>query len=74
MLSDKKNLSNIEKKEVLQKDYDQCFDLLQAAYIEARYDKNYKITTEHLEYLIERITKLKEVTKRICQDKINTYR
>jgi uncharacterized protein len=47
-----------------------CFELLQKAYVDARYDKNYKITKEQLLYLIERIEKLKEITERICTTKI----
>ncbi|CAK6509295.1 HEPN domain-containing protein [Rickettsia helvetica] len=48
-----------------------CFELLEKAYVDARYDKNYKITKEQLLYLIERIEKLKEITERICLARIN---
>ncbi|MCC8377187.1 MAG: HEPN domain-containing protein [Rickettsia endosymbiont of Graphium doson] len=48
-----------------------CFTLLQKAYVDARYDKNYKITKEQLFYLIERIEKLKGTTVRICTARIN---
>jgi HEPN domain-containing protein len=47
-----------------------CFDLLRSAYIDARYNKNYSITKEQLQYLIERVEKLKAVTEKICLDKI----
>ncbi|EER21095.1 nucleotidyltransferase [Rickettsia endosymbiont of Ixodes scapularis] len=50
---------------------EECFKLLQKAYVDARYDKNYKITKEQLLYLIERIEKLKEITERICTTRIN---
>ena len=50
-----------------QKEY---FKLLQKAYVDARYDKNYKITEEQLLYLIERVEKLKEITERICLERI----
>ncbi|WP_341791679.1 HEPN domain-containing protein [Rickettsia endosymbiont of Gonocerus acuteangulatus] len=49
----------------------ECFELLKKAYVDARYDKNYKITKEQLLYLIERIEKLKEITERICMARIN---
>ncbi|MGX6960411.1 MAG: HEPN domain-containing protein [Rickettsia endosymbiont of Pentastiridius leporinus] len=49
----------------------ECFELLRKAYVDARYDKNYKITKEQLLYLIERIEKLKEITERICTTRIN---
>lgn len=45
----------------------ECFILLQKAYIDARYNKNYKITEEQLLYLIKRVEKLKAVTEEICQ-------
>ena len=49
----------------------ECFELLRKAYVDARYDKNYKISKEQLLYLIERIEKLKEITERICTVRIN---
>ncbi|WP_395476247.1 HEPN domain-containing protein [Rickettsia endosymbiont of Pantilius tunicatus] len=49
----------------------ECFTLLQKAYVDARYDKNYKITKEQLLYLIGRIEKLKEITERICIARID---
>lgn len=47
-----------------------CFELLRKAYIEARYDKNYEISKTQLDYLIERVEKLKTITERICLDEI----
>ncbi|WP_231920470.1 hypothetical protein [Rickettsia japonica] len=44
---------------------------MKKAYVDARYDKNYKITKEQLLCLIERIEKLKEITARICTTRIN---
>ena len=49
-----------------------CFKLLQEAYIGARYDKNYKITEEQLEYLIEKVTNLREITEKICNERIKS--
>ncbi|MCC8377620.1 MAG: HEPN domain-containing protein [Rickettsia endosymbiont of Graphium doson] len=49
----------------------ECFKLLRKAYVDARYDKNYKITKEQLFYLVERIEKLKEITERICIARID---
>ncbi|WP_341790879.1 HEPN domain-containing protein [Rickettsia endosymbiont of Gonocerus acuteangulatus] len=49
----------------------ECFKLLRKAYVDAQYDKNYKITKEQLLYLIERIEKLKEITERICKARIS---
>ena len=53
------------------KELDDCFVLLQEAYIRARYDKKYKITEEQLLYLVQRVEKLKTVTEEICLAKIS---
>ncbi|MFC1676699.1 HEPN domain-containing protein [Planctomycetota bacterium] len=54
-------------------DQKECFDLLNRAYIDARYKKRYKITKEQLEYLAHRIKKLHEITEKICKDKIESF-
>jgi len=51
----------------------ECFDLLNRAYVDARYKKEYKITKKQLEYLAQRIKKLHEVTERICKAKIDSF-
>ncbi len=51
----------------------ECFNLLNSAYIDARYEEDYKITLEQLNYLILRIEELKEITQKICSDKINSF-
>jgi hypothetical protein len=49
------------------------FELLQKAYIDARYNRNYKITRKELEYLAERVKKLQRLTKEICKERIESY-
>ncbi|MCC8372230.1 MAG: HEPN domain-containing protein [Rickettsia endosymbiont of Pseudomimeciton antennatum] len=49
----------------------QCFRLLEQAYVEARYNKDYRITKEQLLYLIDRVEQLKTVTEKICLERIN---
>jgi predicted nucleotidyltransferase/HEPN domain-containing protein len=49
------------------------FDLLNRAYVEARYNPRYRITKGQLEYLAERVRKLQRLTKRICQTRIESY-
>lgn len=49
----------------------QAFKLLEKAYIEARYSKEYKISREQLTFLIERVQKLQNLTERICLEYIN---
>ena len=48
-----------------------CFELLMQAYIDARYNEDYKITKEQLSYLIERVEHLKNLTEKICLEWID---
>lgn len=50
-----------------------CYDLLCRAYIEARYNMDFVVTKEELEYMIARTEVLKEITKKICTEKIASY-
>ena len=50
-----------------------CYDLIWRAYIEARYNKNFIITKEELVYMIERTKILKDITERICNEKLKSY-
>ena len=49
------------------------FELLDYAYIGARYDVRYKITKEQLEQLAPCVKKLHEVTERACKEKIESF-
>jgi predicted nucleotidyltransferase/HEPN domain-containing protein len=51
----------------------ECFELLRRAYVEARYNPGYKITKEQLEYLAQRVQKLQDLTKKICEARIESY-
>ena len=51
----------------------QLFELLDYAYIGARYDMHYKITKQQLEQLASCVKKLHEVTERICKEKIESF-
>lgn len=51
----------------------ECFDLLCRSYIEARYNIDFKITREQLEYLLSRAEILREMTGRLCTQKIVSY-
>ncbi|MFT6319131.1 MAG: HEPN domain-containing protein/predicted nucleotidyltransferase [Granulosicoccus sp.] len=46
------------------------FDLLKRAYVEARYNENYSITKEQLEYLTDKVEGLDKVVKDVCLGKI----
>ena len=51
----------------------ELFELLDYAYIGARYDREYKITKEQLEQLAPYVKELHEVTERICKEKIESF-
>jgi uncharacterized protein len=46
------------------------FELLRKAYVDARYNMDYSITKEDLDYLSERVRLLRALTKQICGNKI----
>lgn len=46
------------------------FVLLKKAYIDARYNRNYRIEKEELAYLGSRVALLKDLTERICRERI----
>ncbi|MDD5596596.1 MAG: HEPN domain-containing protein [Victivallaceae bacterium] len=49
------------------------FKLLRQAYVGARYDMNYKITKEELEYLAGQVKLLQEITEKVCKEKIKSF-
>lgn len=49
------------------------FDLLKRAYVEARYNENYEITKEQLEYLLNKVEKLKLLVEEVCLEKIKSF-
>lgn len=46
------------------------FVLLKKAYIDARYNRNYKIEKSELEFLGSRVALLRDLTERICRERI----
>jgi HEPN domain-containing protein/predicted nucleotidyltransferase len=50
------------------------FDLLKRAYVEARYERSYKITGEELDWLGERVKKLHAVTEKVCAKKLAEFK
>lgn len=48
----------------------QRFKLLQKAYVDARYKRNYSITRDELEILSRQVKQLRELGERICRDTI----
>ena len=50
------------------------FKLLKDAYIDARYKKDYSITKEELEYLAERVIKLRDLVEKTCKAEIEALK
>ena len=50
------------------------FNLIKAAYVNGRYDPDFIVTKEDIEALMPKVEMLAEVTKRICRDRILTYK
>lgn len=49
------------------------FDLLQNAYIQARYNKLFRVTKEDIEALIPKVEQLRDITRQSCEERIRTY-
>ena len=49
------------------------FKLLRHAYVSARYDPNYTITREELEWLAGRVALLQQMAERMCREKIESF-
>lgn len=49
------------------------FQLIKAAYVNGRYDPNFIVTQEDIDALIPKVELLRDITKRICEDKIKEY-
>ncbi|NOQ25417.1 MAG: HEPN domain-containing protein [Bacteroidales bacterium] len=55
------------------KEEKRLFELLQKAYVDARYKRDYAIEKEELEYLGQKVEILKEITEKICGEKIEGF-
>ncbi len=51
---------------------ERLFELLKKAYVDARYNTNYRITVEELAALGPRVRELGDVVERVCKEKIAT--
>ena len=49
------------------------FELLRKAYVSARYNPNFVITTDELDWLAERVKCLQELTEQLCKAKIESF-
>lgn len=46
------------------------FELLRQAYVSARYSPHYKISTDELRWLAERVARLQELVERVCRERL----
>ncbi len=51
----------------------ECFKLLRKAYVDARYKPSYSISKNQLEWLACRVNQLKELTEKLCKEKIESF-
>lgn len=67
----------LELAKVFPRDTDEekrLFDLLQRAYIEARYNKKkFVVTKEDIDALIPKVERLRDIVDRVCRDRIAYY-
>lgn len=49
------------------------FTLLKAAYVDARYEAGFVVTKEDIDPLISKVKMLRDITKRICEERIGEY-
>lgn len=49
------------------------FELIKAAYVNGRYDPDFIVTKEDIDYLVPKVELLRDITKRICEEKIKEY-
>ncbi|MCV6590761.1 MAG: HEPN domain-containing protein [Marinobacterium sp.] len=49
------------------------FQLLKRAYVDARYSEHYEINAEQLDWLIERVEVLQQLTKALCLERIEGF-
>lgn len=55
------------------KEEKRLFDLIKAAYVEARYNPKFVVTKGDIDALIPKVELLRDITKRICEGKIGEY-
>lgn len=47
-----------------------CFELLGRAYVHARYSKHYKISAEELDWIGQRVERLRDLVRTICEERL----
>lgn len=52
---------------------ERLFKLLQDAYVQARYNKNFAVTKDDIDALTVRVERLRDITEKVCRDRIAFY-
>ncbi len=55
------------------KEEKRLFNLIKAAYVNGRYDPDFLVTKEDIDALVPKVEMLKDITKRICEERIGAY-
>ncbi len=50
------------------------FELIKAAYVNGRYDPDFVVTKEDIDALVPKVDLLRDITKRICEERIEEYK
>lgn len=53
---------------------ERLFKLLQRAYVEARYNRNFLVTQADIDALMPKIERLRDITERVCRERLADYR
>lgn len=75
-LSGRAKTHTLESSEAFPRDTEEekrLFDLLQDAYVQARYNLHFRVTKEDIEALIPKVERLRDITRQCCEERIKVY-
>ena len=75
-LSARAKTHSLESSEAFPRDTEEekrLFDLLQDAYVQARYSLHFRITQEDIEALIPKVELLRDIARQCCEERIKVY-
>lgn len=75
-LSGRAKTHSLESSEAFPRDTEEekrLFDLLQDAYVQARYNLHFRITQEDIEALIPKVELLRDIARQCCEERIKVY-
>ena len=75
-LSGRAKTHSLESSEAFPRDTEEekrLFDLLQDAYVQARYNLHFRVTKEDIEALIPKVELLRDITRQCCEERIKVY-